>query len=504
MSSNFNLSKEQFLQHVKPGAVIPLYLKVFAGDETPVGIYEKFSVGQTGTFLLESAEQGVWSRYSFIGVSSRNSIIQTDRELIIRGEKSITPDGAELPTEPLAAIASIQKAWTIVDIPELPPLTSGLVGLFSWDVIREIESLPEAPEKDYDRPKIHLEMVQEVLVVDHKTSSILLISNIYCDNDTDAVKSYELAQERIAKLLETLSDPRPPVISAIKESKDSQTKPRSSKSEFLSAIESAKVHVRAGDVFQVVLSQRFDLNVSARPIDVYRVLRALNPSPYMYLLNFSDDLGEYSVVGSSPEALVTVSDSKVVMHPIAGSRPRGENQLEDENYADSLLADDKERAEHLMLVDLARNDLLKVCDPSSVSVTQFMTIERFSHIMHLVSTVEGQLSKGKSAVDVFSATFPAGTLSGAPKPRALEIINDLESSNRGIFGGVVGYLDFAGNADLAIAIRTAFIRDGVARVQAGAGIVLDSDPESEFQETVNKMSAVITSIEQANALFGRD
>jgi anthranilate synthase component I len=277
---------------------------------------------------------------------------------------------------------------------------------------------------------------------------------------------------------------------------------RTSHDDFLSAIDIAKEHVRAGDVFQVVLSQRIDIEVKARPIDVYRVLRALNPSPYMYLLNYSDNNGDYAVVGSSPEALVKVSGSKVVMHPIAGSRPRGADQGQDEANAESLLADHKERAEHLMLVDLARNDLLKVCEPSSVSVTQFMKIERFSHIMHLVSTVEGQLASGETPINVFKATFPAGTLSGAPKPRALEIIDDLESSNRGIFGGVVGYLDFEGNADLAIAIRTAFIRDGVARVQAGAGIVLDSVPESEYQETIAKMSAVVASIDRANALFG--
>jgi anthranilate synthase component 1 len=223
----------------------------------------------------------------------------------------------------------------------------------------------------------------------------------------------------------------------------------------------------------------------------------------MYLLNYSDAHGDYAVVGSSPEALVKVSGSKVVMHPIAGSRPRGADQGQDQAFAESLLADHKERAEHLMLVDLARNDLLKVCEPSSVKVTQFMKIERFSHIMHLVSTVEGDLAQGQTPTDVFKATFPAGTLSGAPKPRALEIIDDLESANRGIFGGVVGYLDFEGNADLAIAIRTAFIRDGVARVQAGAGIVLDSVPESEYQETLSKMGAVIASIDRANSLFGK-
>jgi len=279
---------------------------------------------------------------------------------------------------------------------------------------------------------------------------------------------------------------------------------RTKKEDFLAAIERAKEYVVVGDVFQVVISQRFDIEVTARPIDVYRVLRALNPSPYMYLLNYADEDGDYSVVGSSPEALVKVTGKEVIMHPIAGSRPRSSDANEDEALSESLLADTKERAEHLMLVDLARNDLLKVCEPSSVNVTQFMKIERFSHIMHLVSTVEGELAAERSAVDVFTATFPAGTLSGAPKPRALEIIDQLEPANRGIFGGVVGYFDFAGNADLAISIRTAFIRDGIARIQAGAGIVLDSVPESEFQETINKTGAVIAAISQANSLFGSD
>jgi anthranilate synthase component 1 len=276
----------------------------------------------------------------------------------------------------------------------------------------------------------------------------------------------------------------------------------STPAEFVEMVRRAKEHVVAGDVFQVVLSQRFELELRARPIDVYKVLRALNPSPYMYLLNLSDENGDYAIVGSSPEALVKVNGNHVVMHPIAGSRPRGATTDQDLENESSLLADAKERAEHLMLVDLARNDLLKVCKPESIEVSEFMKIERFSHIMHLVSTVEGTLASGKSALDVFSATFPAGTLSGAPKPRALEIIDALEPVSRGVFGGVVGYLDFGGNADLAICIRTAFMRDGVAHIQAGAGIVLDSVPELEYEETVHKMGAVIAAVKRANQLFG--
>jgi anthranilate synthase component 1 len=502
MTSNLNISKPEFLSSAKLGDVVPVFITFFGGNDTPVGIYEKISSGRSGTFLLESAEQGVWSRYSFIGAASRARFIETDAEFLVSNQNLALPTGDALPNNPLEAIRLVQASWKTLEIPNLPPLTSGLVGLFSWDVIRDIENLPKAPAQDYARPKIHLEMVQDIIVLDHKTSSVLVVSNIYCDRNTDYERAYDEALDRIKTLQTQLATPTTQTLTSETTASQLARKTRTSHPDFLASVEAAKLHVIAGDVFQVVLSQRIDMEVTARPIDVYRVLRALNPSPYMYLLNYSDANGEYAVVGSSPEALVKVTGTKVVMHPIAGSRPRGIDQRQDEDLADSLLADQKERAEHLMLVDLARNDLLKVCEPSSVTVTQFMKIERFSHIMHLVSTVEGDLALGNTPVDVFRATFPAGTLSGAPKPRALEIISDLESANRGIFGGVVGYLDFEGNADLAIAIRTAFIRDGVARVQAGAGIVLDSVPESEYQETLAKMSAVLTSIDQANSLFG--
>jgi anthranilate synthase component 1 len=502
MKTGLNISEDDFLASASVGNVVPVFLKVFAGNETPVAIYEKFCNENDGTFLLESAEQGVWSRFSFIGVSNRASFIETDSEFLVRGKDKALPDGGDLPEQPLDAIRLIQDSWKTLQLPDLPPLTSGLVGLFSWDVIRDIENLPTVPAQDYARPKIHLEMVQDVIVIDHKSSSILIIANVYCSSSSNFAHDYQDAIGRIEAIFKKLSEPSSPALAVSRESQKSVHSARTGHSEFLSAIEIAKDHVRAGDVFQVVLSQRIDIEVKVRPIEVYRVLRALNPSPYMYLLNYKDDSGSYSVVGSSPEALVKVTGPKIVMHPIAGSRPRGLDQAADDQLAESLLADHKEQAEHLMLVDLARNDLLKVCEPPTVTVTQFMKIEKFSHIMHLVSTVEGDLSPGKTAVDVFKATFPAGTLSGAPKPSALEIIDDLESANRGIFGGVVGYLDFQGNADLAIAIRTAFIREGTARVQAGAGIVLDSVPESEYQETLSKMSAVIASIEQANSLFG--
>jgi anthranilate synthase component 1 len=299
-------------------------------------------------------------------------------------------------------------------------------------------------------------------------------------------------------MLKSLTAPTKPFLASFNASDEIGAVANLEQSEFIKSIHGAKHYVEIGDVFQVVLSQRFDIEAQASALDIYRVLRALNPSPYMYLFNLRDEAGEFAIVGSSPEALVKVTDRHAVMHPIAGSRPRGADWDEDQLLEESLQSDAKERAEHLMLVDLARNDLLKVCEPTSVAVTEFMQVHKFSHIQHLVSTVEGRVLGDKSVVDVFRATFPAGTLSGAPKPRALQIIDELEGESRGIFGGVVGYFDFAGNADLAIAIRTIFLRDKVARVQAGAGVVLDSDPQMEYEETKSKASAPLKAVQIAN------
>jgi len=415
---------------------------------------------------------------------------------------AVLPNTHPLPSDSLAAINQIQGAWKTADLDNLPPLTSGLVGFFGWDIIRQIEKLENAPRKTYKSSEIQFELVRDLVVIDHKTSNLLLVSNIYLTDSTDPLVEYELAVGRIDQMVQSISASTAPNLAIDSSGGETAVTALSTKPEFIEMVRRAKEHVVAGDVFQVVLSQRFELELRARPIDVYKVLRSLNPSPYMYLLNFTDEDGDFAIVGSSPEALVKVDDRHVIMHPIAGSRPRGESTQQDVENEESLLADSKERAEHLMLVDLARNDLLKVCNPTSIEVSEFMKIERFSHIMHLVSTVEGELAAGKTALDVFSATFPAGTLSGAPKPRALEIIDDLEPVGRGVFGGVVGYLDFSGNADLAICIRTAYMRDGIAHVQAGAGIVLDSVAELEYEETVHKMGAVIAAVKRANQLFG--
>jgi anthranilate synthase component 1 len=320
-------------------------------------------------------------------------------------------------------------------------------------------------------------------------------------NGGDVEKEWTDAQVRLDSLVAQLDTAiplaplSPPTVAA------PDVHPRTSKVDFLSAIETAKDFIREGDVFQVVISQRFDTTVTARAVDVYRMLRALNPSPYMYLLALERvDGTPFDVGGSSPEALVKVENGRVFSHPIAGSRPRGTTPELDVDLAEGLLADEKERAEHLMLVDLARNDLSRVCSPGSVEVTEFMAVERFSHIMHLVSSVEGNLAPGATPIDAFRATFPAGTLSGAPKPRALEIIDELELTSRGVYGGVVGYIGFGGDTDLAIAIRTAVIVDGTVTVQAGAGLVADSVSETEFEETVHKAAAPLRAIASANAL----
>lgn len=495
--------KELAAQH----RVIPIIETLFSGTETPLSVFEKLALDKVGSFLLESAQHGVWARYSFIGVNNRGFLHQDSDGSVVwssaTNQAPLASGSNELPNSALEAVQSIQKSWHTQAFHGLPPLTSGLVGVMGWDLIREIEELPQKKTKDFPSPVLAMAMFQELVVIDHETNSLLLVSNIFAGDDCNIDVEYERALGAIDQMRRDLLKPTNSVIADIDFQTQFEAAHRTNRDDFLESIESAKGYVRAGDVFQVVVSQRFDLETGSSALDIYRVLRALNPSPYMYLLNFEDEDGKYSVIGSSPEALVSVNEGRVVTHPIAGSRARGVTNEQDLRLEEELLQDNKEKSEHLMLVDLARNDLLKVCEPSSVTVTEFMQIHRFSHIMHLVSTVEGQLRSDQTPVDVFRATFPAGTLSGAPKPRALEIIDELEISNRGIFGGVVGYFDFAGNADLAIAIRTVLLRDGVAHVQAGAGIVLDSVPESEHLETITKASAPLRAVAAASAMNRR-
>jgi len=484
--------------------VVPVIRELFADGETPVGIYRKLAAGKPGTFLLESAEQGgIWSRFSFVGVASFGVLTQSgDRatwlDYGLPVERAL---GADHPLAPLGCVSHLYERWSTPQVPGHPPLTGGLVGFIGWEAIRQLENLPNVPPADFDVPGQALSFVSELVVLDHRYGTVLLIATALNDGSEERDVLWGDAQRRLDAMQHGLSQPSEAWLAEVDLTIAPTPTPRTSPSEFAASIERSKQYIRDGDVFQVVISQRFDHEVTAEPLDVYRVLRTLNPSPYMYLLTLRDPAGEpYSIVGSSPEALVKVDGRRVYMHPIAGSRPRGETPEVDGELADELLADTKERAEHLMLVDLARNDLLKVCVPGTVEVTEFMQVERFSHIMHLVSSVEGDLNPSASSVDVFRATFPAGTLSGAPKPRALEIIDELEPAQRGVYGGVIGYFDFAGDADLAIAIRTATIVGGLARVQAGAGLVADSDPDAEHQESQNKAAAPLRAVAVANAM----
>ena len=496
-------TRAEFDAHLADGhRVVPVIRELFADGETPIGIYRKLGLGKPGTFLLESAEQGgIWSRYSFVGVSSFGVLTQQQDAVAwldygISEERALGPNHA---TTGLAALGELYARWQTPRVPGHPPLTGGLVGFIGWEAIRQIENLPAIPPADFTVPGQAHSFVSELVVIDHRDGTVLLIAAALNDGVESAL--WEGAQARLDAMQAQLALPSEAWIAEVDLSIQSSPRPRVAPEEYMAAVERSKTFIRDGDVFQVVVSQRFDHDITADPIDVYRVLRALNPSPYMYLLSLVDTDGEpYHIVGSSPEALVKVDNQRVYMHPIAGSRPRGANPEHDLELADELLADTKEKSEHLMLVDLARNDLLKVCVPGSVEVTEFMLVERFSHIMHLFSSVEGNLRSDASPIEVFTATFPAGTLSGAPKPRALEIIDELEPAQRGVYGGVVGYFDFAGDLDLAIAIRTATIVGGTAYVQAGAGLVADSDPATEHQEAQNKAAAPLRAVAIANGM----
>ncbi|MCU1476273.1 MAG: anthranilate synthase component [Subtercola sp.] len=499
-------SREEFDGLLSSHRVIPVIRTLFADGETPIGIYRKLSDNRPGTFLLESAGQGgVWSRFSFIGVSSYG-VLSAEGDTAVWMSSGLSASRAfphGMPSGPLEALAALYEEWKTPVIDGHPPLTGGLVGFIGWETVRQIEHLPNKPPADFAMPSQALSFVSDLIAVDHLLGTVTLVSTVLAHGapKRDSDELWRDAVARLDSMQHRLSRPAEAWLATADFDAVATPKSRTTRDDFLASIEVAKEHIREGDIFQVVVAQRFDLECTAEPIEVYRVLRTLNPSPYMYLLNLeSPSRQPYAIVGSSPEALVKVEHGRAYTHPIAGSRPRGHSIDEDTRLETDLLADPKEKAEHLMLVDLARNDLLKVCTAGSVEVTEFMRIERFSHIMHIVSSVEGELAPDVTAIDVFRATFPAGTLSGAPKPRAMQIIDELEPAQRGLYGGVVGYFDFAGGADVAIAIRTAVIADGVARVQAGGGLVADSDPNSEFIESQNKAAAPLRAVAIANAM----
>ncbi|GAA2188214.1 anthranilate synthase component I [Leucobacter alluvii] len=500
-------------------AVIPVCREIFADADTPVGIYRKVAASRPGTFLLESAEQGgVWTRFSFVGAGSFGVLGERDgrahwaqdRAFDVSAER-LLPGGVDA-LAPVEALSALYERWRSPQVAGLPPLASGFVGYLGWETVRQFEKLEHGPSTGSGLPTQGLSFVSELVVIDHREGSVVLLANVLNDaalgdpaphgaaGSADA--QWADAQTRLDALQAALAAPERSPLNTVDREATAEPTRLTSTPEYVASVKAAKRYIVDGDIFQVVPSQRFDQTCTADPLDVYRVLRHLNPSPYLYLLQLEDAAGEpFSVVGSSPEALVTVQEGgHVLTHPIAGSRPRGASIEEDQQYERDLLADEKERAEHLMLVDLARNDLLRVCEPGSVEVTEFMRIERFSHIMHIVSSVEGQKRPEANPVDVFRATFPAGTLSGAPKPRALQIIDELEPVQRGVYGGVVGYFGLGGAADLAIAIRTATIKNGIAMVQAGAGVVADSVPETEDAECRSKAAAPLRAVAIANTL----
>jgi anthranilate synthase component 1 len=487
----------EFREYAKNYNVIPVTRKLLADDETPIGVYRKLAKLNPNTFLLESAEHGgVWSRYSFIGVASQATLTEKDGKVFWYGT---VPAGAPLEVDPLTALRMTAEHLRSPKLDGMPTLTGGLVGYLGYDSVRRLEKLPSISKNDLKIPELQFMLTSDLAVMDHAEGTITLIANVinWDGSDERVDEVYELAIKRLDRMQNDLQVALPGNLAFVDEKSAPEVTRNISENEFLNKVAKVKEEIRAGEAFQVVISQRFAAECSADSIDVYRMLRLHNPSPYMFYLRFENGL---DIVGSSPEALVKVTDGEVMVHPIAGTRKRSPSPEIDERNAKELLADPKERAEHLMLVDLGRNDLGRVCEPGTVEVVEFMNIERFSHVMHIVSTVTGKLSKDKSPIDALFSTFPAGTLSGAPKPRAMEIIEELEPNRRGIYGGALGYLDFRGNIDTCIAIRTAVIKDGIAYVQAGAGVVADSDANAENQECINKAAAVLGAINSANNL----
>ena len=488
---------EEFREFAKNHNVIPVYRKLLADGETPLNVYKKLAKNLPGTFLLESAEHGgVWSRYSFIGAYSQTTLTEKDGAAFWLGTP---PAGVPVDMSPLDALRKSVSHLKSPKIAGLPTLTGGLVGYMGYDCVRTLERIPELAQKDIALPEIAFMLTSDLAVMDHGEGTITLIANaINWDGSDERIdESYADAVSRLDRMQAQLLAPLAGDVTTIPSKKAPQFSRNMTADEFMAKVEIAKEEIRAGEAFQIVLSQRFAMPCTADALDVYRMLRLNNPSPYMYLFRFEDGV---EIVGSSPEALVKVTGDEVMVHPIAGTRKRSASVEEDIRLGEELLADPKERAEHLMLVDLGRNDLGRVCAPGSVEVIDFMHIERYSHVMHIVSTVIGKLDPSSTPIDALFSVFPAGTLSGAPKPRAMEIIESLEPTRRGLYGGAIGYFDFTGNIDACIAIRTALLHGGTAYVQAGAGLVADSDPASENEETLNKAAAVLGAISAAHEL----
>jgi anthranilate synthase component 1 len=494
-----------FAELARDRRVIPVVRRLMADAETPLSVYRKLAQDAPGTFLLESAEHGgVWSRYSIIGAASRATLTERDGQTHWVGEPPVGVPGSG---DPLEALRDTVNVLATEPVPGLPPLTGGMVGAITYDAVRRWERVDDTNPDDLGLPELAMVLATDLAVLDHTDGSLLLVANAinYDATDERVEQAHADAVERLDRMTRELAAPADSTVATVDQdafgrARDEVTS-NTTRDAFEQMVEDAKEDIRSGEVFQVVLSQRFSAPCPVDALDVYRALRSTNPSPYMYLLRLPTPDGDtFDVVGSSPEALVKVTGRRAITHPIAGSRPRGKSPEEDLMLEEDLIADPKERSEHVMLVDLGRNDLQRVCEPGTVDVVEFMNVRRYSHVTHLESTVVGDIAPGNTAYDVLRATFPAGTLSGAPKPRALQLIEHYETSRRGVYGGVVGYLDFHGDLDMAIAIRTAVIKDGTAHVQAGAGIVADSVPTNEYDETVNKAAAALRAVATARAL----
>ena len=499
----YSPSQADFLKLAEQGNLIPVTRRLLADFETPLSAYKKIR-GQGESFLFESVEGGMHiGRYSFVGCNPRAVIKQTGSrvELIENGKVTeqfeVVPRTGDTPAgqavrDGLEVVERVLKRYRAVTVPGLPRFTGGAVGFIGYEFIYDVEPIvPRPPHDELGTPTMYFLIADELLIFDRVAQTVTILVNAIIENGVSAADAYEDAIGEIDRLLALLEQPlQEPPVTVPSNAPNLPFTSNVAQEKYFANVLKAKEYIVAGDIIQVVGSQRFSTTTKATPLDVYRAARSVNPSPYMFLL----ELEGLALAGASPELHVRCEDGEVEIRPIAGTRRRGATPAEDDALQAELLADPKERAEHVMLVDLARNDLGRVCDFGSVLVRDLMIVERYSHVMHIVSQVEGKLSGSKTPYDLMRATFPAGTLSGAPKVRAMQIISELEQTTRGPYGGCVGYFSFNGNLDCCITIRTALLKDGKAYVQAGGGWVNDSTPEAEYQETVNKAKAMMKAI----------
>ncbi len=491
-------SKNEFYELAKQGNLIPVRMEVLADTETPLTVYQKLTQRiHKNTFIFESIEGGEHlGRYSFIGVEP-SLILSVIGDKLIREENGNRTE-LPAPNDPLKAVEQEMAEFKPVDVPGLPRFTGGMVGYLGFEYATRIEPIPVPPSDDLKLPLLRFMMMDTLVIFDRVRQVIQIVANARVKDSATA--AYDAAVGRIQSMANLLSMPlATPAVLFSNHVSDVEFQSNMAKDEFLNIVATGKKFIKQGDIFQFVPSQRFSAPTKTPPIEIFRALRTVNPSPYMFLMEFP----EFALVGSSPEIHVRCENGIAEIRPIAGTRKRGSTPEEDLRLEIELLQDTKERAEHLMLVDLARNDLGRVCDFKTVHVPKFMTVERYSHVMHIVSQVLGKLHEGQSPFDLMRATFPAGTLSGAPKIRAMQIISELEKRCRGPYGGALGYFSFSGNLDTCIVIRTLIVKDGTAYIQAGAGIVDDSVPESEYEETVNKAKASVRAVALANSFMHR-